>query len=130
MSDSMKANIPAPSYTCRFETLRSSIKENLFSILFSCFCFQSPYTQVSPNKARSLNISTTQSLIISQRCYAKLKLFNVTITARLQSPASQTAFIISEKAASASPALPSSSAGSVMGDVFWHICLPFKQDLN
>lgn len=96
VSVSMKVKISARCYTCSFQTQCSSIKAKFFSVLFSCFCFQSLYTRVFQNKARYLNISTTQSLINSLWCYAKLKPFNVTITACIQSPprASQTAIII------------------------------------
>ncbi len=133
ISVSIKVNISAHCYTCSFQTQRSSIKAKFFSFLFSCFCFQSLYTRVFQNKADYLNISKTQSLINSLWCYAKLKPFNVTITAWIQSPprASQTAIIIFVIGRSFCVPHPSSSSvGRVMGDIFWHICLPFKQDLN
>lgn len=50
------------------------------------FVSEAFYTRAFQNKARCLNISPTQSSVNSLRCYAKLKPFSVTVTARLHSP--------------------------------------------
>lgn len=73
------------------------------------FVSEAFYTRAFQNKARCLNISPTQSSVNSLRCYAKLKPFSVTVTARLHSPptAPHTAIIFVIGSSSRLPRPPS-----------------------
>lgn len=77
------------------KTLTLEYQTKVISFFILLLLFPEPfYSSVSEQSC--LNISTSQSLINSLWCYAKLKRFSVTITASLQSPptASRTAIII------------------------------------
>lgn len=100
------------------------------SVSFSCFCFrsllhssvseQSSLFEYQPNpKLRQFTAVLCKVKTVQRHRYR---------TPPLPPNSSSHGYYICDRK-QLPPPPPSPSAGRVMGDIFWHICLPFKQDL-